>query len=441
MVLQRSAVGLSVAVILLGAASGSGEAAPTAAVPPGLPILFQTDRAGTSDIYAMDAQGKRQVPVVASAADDEDPDWAPDGGLAFSSDRDGTWQIYAVDAQGGQPRQLTSGRSSSVDPIWAPNGSKIAFETNRTGNWEIWVMNADGSNAQNMSQSRATMDLDPNWSADSRRVVFDRIARPGSWRSDLYEANVTTRLVKQLTATTARAELEPAYSPRDGRLAFVGFANRNYNLYVRDARGKRITRLTSASASELDPAWSPNAQTIAFTSGALNHDLEIMAIAPSGGKPRNLSHNHQANDSEPDWGPTTAPLGQSSLEPSGRVNHGPVFQCGAATNLTWSPWHVRAGNGSENRLCGYAGKDWLRGFGLWDRLQGYQGVDRFEGGSGGDWFKSHDGEIDTLYGGSLTLNASHGIVSHSDTNWTDEAWPDKPGDIFKGINGFDKINP
>ena len=437
MVLQRSAVGLSVAAILLSVGPSLGQAAQTAAVPPGLPILFQTDRAGTSDIYAMDALGKRQVPVVATAADDEDPDWAPDGGFAFSSDRDNTWQIYAVDAGGGPPRQLTRGRFSSVDPIYAPDGSKIAFESDRTGNWEIWVMNADGSSPQNMSKSRTTIDLDPNWSADSSRVVFDRIAKPGSFVSSLYEVNTATGGVRRLTAGTARAKLEPAYSPRDGRLAFVGFENRNYNLFVRDAGGKRVTRLTSGAPSELDPAWSPNAQTIAFTSGALNHDLEIMSVPATGGKPRNLSHNHTANDSEPDWRATTA-RGPFSAEPTSPLNHGPVFQCGGASNLVWGVWHVRAGNVSENRLCGYSGKDWLRGFDAWDRLQGYQGVDRFEGGGGGDWFKSHDSETDTLYGGQLTLNASHGIVSHSDTNATDEAWPDKPGDNFYGIN---KLNP
>jgi hypothetical protein len=438
----KAAVAFSLGLLAVESAvsSSAGEQAP---IPPGLPILFQTDRTGTSDIYAMDELGRRQVPVVTGESNDEDPDWAPDGAsFAFSSDRDETWQIYVADTAGGQPRQLTQGLFSNVDPVFSPDGSRFAFETNRTGNWEIYVMSVDGSEQVNLSRSSA-QDLDPSWSPDGRRVVFDRIVPPGA---DLYSVDVRTRRARRLTVTK-QPEVEPAYSPEDTRIAFVRFEKQNYDLYILDRTGTRATRLTSGPAADQDPSWSPDTRTIVYASSLPGADLEIFSIASAGGKPRNLTRNHVGNDSEADWGqPTRAVRRPAVIQvTASSATHGPLFVCGMITSIQiWPPWKVLNGGPFADRLCGTASKEWLRGYGGIDKLAGGQHEDRLEGGHQADLFKSHEGQKDVLYGGQLSLNsATHAITGHSDVSLTDTAYVDKFLDVYAPVAtyGINKVNP
>lgn len=435
----KTLIGLS-GMLLATAPGANSHADQQREVPPDLPIIFQTDRSGTSDIYAMDAAGRRQEPVIAGASNDEDPDWSPDGeGFAFSSDRDGSWQVYFARTAGGEPTQLTEGRFSSVDPVFSPDGKRIAFETNSTGDWEIFVMNADGSRPLNLSRSRA-QDLDPAWSADSRRVVWSRVRQPGA---DLYAATVAARRPVRLTATRA-AELEPAVSPNDGRIAFVRF-ERGYDLYLGDRNARKATPLTRGPAAESDPAFSPDGRTIAYTASSRGRDLELYAIPAEGGRPRNLSRNHVGNDSEADWRkpPRRGQLAEASTA-AVPASHGPPFVCGAiSSNETWGIWQVLNGAAGIDRLCGTAAKEWLRGFGGIDKLAGGQNGDRLEGGALGDLFKAHDGERDTLYGGQLVLNAAHAITGHSDTSLLDVAYVDKTLDLYAPLAryGINKVNP
>jgi dipeptidyl aminopeptidase/acylaminoacyl peptidase len=99
----------------------------------------------------------------------------------------------------------------------------------------------------------------------------------------------------------------PAWSPDGTRLAFVatnGESN-GRDLYVVDADGSHLRRLTSDAASEDQPSWSPDGSTIAYRNGSkreFNDDQEIWTIPVHGGTPTRLTHDH-VPDEEPAWSP------------------------------------------------------------------------------------------------------------------------------------------
>jgi Tol biopolymer transport system component len=431
----RVRVGAAVAAVAVLAAAPSASTLPRQVLDE-LPILFQTDRNGSSDIFAMGATGRNQTPVVVGPANEEDAAWAP-GGLDFTfvSDRDGTWQIYLRTAR-GEIQQLTKGKFSNVDPVWSRDGARVAFESNRNGNWDIYVMNADGSGQENLSKSISD-EFDPAWDPSGKRVAFSRVVKQ---RADLYAATVPRGTISRLTSSP-EPEFEPAFSPRGTRIAFSRVVNRNSDIYVMTLADRATTRLTRAPTIDADPVWTSDERAVLFSSARLDGDLEVYLVTVSGKTLRNLSNRHNANDSEADWRPgTKLPSAIRMLEGVRRSQtHGPAFVCGAATSTyTKGPYRVLVGGGGEDRLCGGAGRDWLRGFGSADKESGRAGRDRLEGGSGADLFKAHDVENDRLYGGQVSVAADgFTVTGHSDGNLLDEAWTDKDLDVRSGI---DKVN-
>ena len=63
----------------------------------------------------------------------------------------------------------------------------------------------------------------------------------------------------------------PTPVPSSGRIAFYSDRHGNQEIYVMDADGSNVTRLTNASTDEHSPVWSPSGTKIAFTSRLLKN--------------------------------------------------------------------------------------------------------------------------------------------------------------------------
>jgi TolB protein len=94
--------------------------------------------------------------IVANASNtngfrDEHPSFNPAGTrIVFTSDRNGTFDIWAMDANaaGTNLTQLTSGQSSDGYPVFSRDGTRIVFLRDQ----EVWTMNADGTNQEQVTQ-------------------------------------------------------------------------------------------------------------------------------------------------------------------------------------------------------------------------------------------------------------------------------------------------
>ena len=98
--------------------------------------------------------------------------WSPDGKtILFTRPGKGSSNIYAIAAEGGQEKSLTTGSGINDDPDYSPDGHYIYFNSDRSGGMQIWRMLADGSAPEQM-----TFDDLPNWSPhvspDGKNVVF-----------------------------------------------------------------------------------------------------------------------------------------------------------------------------------------------------------------------------------------------------------------------------
>jgi Tol biopolymer transport system component len=398
------------------------------------PILFQTERNGSFDIYATDSGGRQLRPVLAGPANDQDPAWAPDGSaFAFSSDRTGTWQIFVTELR-GTPRQITSGKASNVDPQWSPDGRSIAFETNRNGDWDIYTMQLDGTSQRNVSK-RSADDFDPRWAPGGASLVFAGLTANGS---DIHRAVLATGKIERVT-TTAAAEFEPALSPAGDRIAFSRLVGRNYDIFVLNLRDRTEARLTKSRGVDEDPSWAPTGDRVAYTAEPSSPQTgrragtSISVIPAGGGVAVSLTGDRSGSDSEADWRPAAPGVARSAPVASA-ADHGPSgFGCGEPEGTgTAGSFDLVLGGVGANHLCGNADRDWVRGKGGRDHIAGGADRDRLEGGTSGDWIWSKDGEKDVLYGGTY----SSGV--HTDASSKDWAHSDKKKDSRHGIN---KLEP
>lgn len=149
--------------------------APLSWSPDGARLALTTERDGTPWVHILDVNAGTITPLVEGTA----PSWSPDGArIAFASARTGNGEIYTIDFNGGSPRRLTTTTSATVRDAWSwwpaysPDGRQIAFQSNRGGTIDVFTMGADGQEPHNLTDNPSLDSMQPNWSADGRRIAF-----------------------------------------------------------------------------------------------------------------------------------------------------------------------------------------------------------------------------------------------------------------------------
>ncbi|MFL5760752.1 MAG: hypothetical protein ACJ789_13575 [Thermomicrobiales bacterium] len=157
--------------------------------PDGSTIAYATFAFGGSfqggpytDIATMkiDGTGRQRL----TEAHGEYPAWSPDGTkMVFTSGRAGSYDIWVMDADGDNQRNLTNNLAYESSATWSPDGSQIAFDAERGEDrdhepgigfeFDIWVMDADGAKQTALTNDPTSEDRFPAWGRDDR-IAFNR---------------------------------------------------------------------------------------------------------------------------------------------------------------------------------------------------------------------------------------------------------------------------
>jgi Tol biopolymer transport system component len=287
-------VALGLALVLASCGGGSKETDPA--------LIFVSTRDGEYALFGMSASGSNEQRLTDVEVDPStpqgllfqtEPAWSPDSStIAFVSKRSGTSDLYAMNADGSGTRPLTSTKEDDTHPSWSPDATRIVFARGTSG--RLYVMNAAGTGARRLTGEDAE-ETEPAWAPDGSSIAYVHRA-PGTSIRELWLVRPDGSQPRPLTKLGGVVQ-GPSWSPDGDRIVFsANVRDGGFDIYMVRTDGKGVHSLTSGEDA-FEPAWSPDGKSIAFSEGGA-----IRALDLANGEERTLT-DPKNNDSSPAWKP------------------------------------------------------------------------------------------------------------------------------------------
>ena len=243
--------------------------------------------------------------------------------IAFISDRDSesmlglvenraTKEVYFADYDGANVRRVTISRTLNNNPAWSPDGRSIAYTA-----WRPYMDVFVSHIYQGRLESPAGGSLDvqnwlPAWSPDGSQLAFTS-SRDGN--SEVYIIDADGKNLQRLT-NHPDIDTSPTWSPQGHQLAFVSDRPGSLQVYVIGVDGTGLRRITFESHCDR-PTWSPAPYNeIAYSSQTgPGHDIKIIDLATN--EVRQLTFGLGTNES-PSYAPNGRHVAFSSTRGSGK---------------------------------------------------------------------------------------------------------------------------
>jgi dipeptidyl aminopeptidase/acylaminoacyl peptidase len=285
-----------------------------------------------------------QKPTKAQPRPTATPEFS--GKLVFQTTIGG--EFYTINADGSNLQRITDG----VDPIWSPDGKQIAFTRWRDPRG-VWVVDANGSN------ERRVFDWDearwPSWSPDGSQILFSRqhggrtedrercffgfcfdVPAKPHWRLGQVDlAQGGDGAFRE--PPSPLISLAPDWSPRGEQVVFSG----EHGLLIQTVDGEISYPVTNDSR-DIGAVWSPDGQRLAFTRRQHDH-WEVYVVDADGRNLSRLTDTPERPDRQP--GNSAAP----AWSPDGKFLAFMTDRTG-----TWEIWVMRAGGRQQKAMFGSA---------------------------------------------------------------------------------------
>jgi TolB protein len=296
---------------------------------------FNSDQSwGAVFMIGADGKGARQVTRPPRGTVDDQPDWAPSGGLIVFSrlSRDAPSHVWVVkpDGTGLAPVGALCAAGSDpttcpddANPSFSPDSKQITF-TQSSGRDKqdpalnsdiierssLTVMSVDGSDRHVIYRSQPwTFDVAyPMFSANGKQILFERVnsgfSKPAGKRA-MFVINADGTGLKRLTPWAENAGDNPDWSP-DGKWILFHTHNEEpgaqYFLIHPDGTGRRQISHFPGGTQVRSASFSPDGKMIVLSKGPESGNPHVFTMRLDGSGLQRVTQS-KLWDSAPDWGP------------------------------------------------------------------------------------------------------------------------------------------
>jgi TolB protein len=175
--------------------------------------------------------------------------------------------------------------------------TQIAFKGENSPTSEIYVSDFDGHNAQQVTSDHNLVAA-PDWVPGHMALYYVSYKLN---HADIFYHDLSSG-ARRAFARYGGSNMSPAASPGGRKVAMILSKDGWTDLYVCDADGSDLKRLTKSPQDESSPCWSPDGKWICFAAKEREHRT-LCKVSPSGGPMQTITTGGTPSPTEPDWSP------------------------------------------------------------------------------------------------------------------------------------------
>jgi Tol biopolymer transport system component len=208
-----------------------------------------------------------------------------------------------LDPQTGKQRRLTSRELPEYDASWSPDGKRLVFcsvaQSGTQGNLDLSTISLEKPEPKHFLGDSGTLSHEesPAWSPDGKQIALTS-TRDGN--QEIYVIDATGQNLKRITQDPG-LDAHPTWTPDSRHLLFATNRWGDFEIARVDIEGANVERLTTSRGMDDYPVSSPDGTLIAYMSNRAGQ-YEIWVMPQSGGESQNISQD-AAVDNFPAWTP------------------------------------------------------------------------------------------------------------------------------------------
>ncbi len=176
-------------------------------------------------------------------------------------------EIFSVPGKKGSVRNLSnSSASAERDPSWSADGKNVCWFSDQNGEYQLIIADPFGQNRKTIKLSHPTFYYTPAWSPDAHYISFGDADR-NLWVADVTQG-VCTLIDNEGFAHPDRT-IYPEWSPDSKWIAYTKrLSNQHNTIFVYSLAEKKSRQLTDSMSDSRAPAWDQSGKYLYFLSNS-----------------------------------------------------------------------------------------------------------------------------------------------------------------------------